>query len=173
MHQQDTSQTIQPILHCNRVRLALHAHSRRTDLQTHPIEYPVANSHSHQSKEKGLSSRQSPSERATRAHAPVLLIVELGETENGSEREEQQHGIQKNESGYAQPRNVWQFTQRARQHPSVNVRIHPDAEKHLPQRTMRATKWHAIQLIPSSTAVYHPSGTSATPNVASMTRMAT
>lgn len=32
--------------------------------------------------------------------------MEFCEAEDGSEREEQQHGIQKNEPGYAQPRNI-------------------------------------------------------------------
>lgn len=46
-------------------------------------------------------------------------------------------------------------------------------ENNAPHKHIKATKWHARELIPSSTAVYHPSGTIKTPKVAMITRMAT
>ena len=53
-HRLGTLRRSQPILHWGAVRAKRYAYIQQTHLQTHPIEYPVSPSHSHQSKEKDL-----------------------------------------------------------------------------------------------------------------------
>ena len=101
-------------------------------------------------------------------HVPILLIVEFCHAEDGSEREEEEHRIQQDKARNAHPRDVCR-----RVFASEDRNITAKDQLDSPQRHINATRWQALLLIPSSTAVYHPNGTNATPNVASMTRIAT
>jgi len=69
------------------------------------MDIPVKRSHIHQSKENDLE----PSARKleSRDHIPILLVVEFCKTENGKEREEEEHRVQEDKSRNAQPPDVW------------------------------------------------------------------
>lgn len=56
---------------------------------TQPMDNPVMMSHSHQSNENGLPLNQTCVFLACRDNAPILLVMELGETESSKEGEEQ------------------------------------------------------------------------------------
>ena len=93
----------------------------------------------------------------------VPLIVELDQAENSGEDEEKEHRIEEDESGYAEPANIFILCERE----------HQDCKKtSSPHRTHIVTQCRVNFDHPSSPAVHHAIGTKATPKEASMTLIA-
>ena len=65
-----------------------------TYLVTKPIDTPVNASHIHQSKEKELQRSELTGRDTQREHVQLLLVVELGQAEDGKECEEEQHRVE-------------------------------------------------------------------------------
>jgi hypothetical protein len=169
---------------------------------TQPIDQPVKTSQSHQSSPKALrksavqpdvvalpkNSQYRP--RTRTSHPLVSLVVEFDEAEDRGESEEEQHRVEEDEPGNAQPSDVCGVSTRQ---PTTNGRAHlrrrrpsqvdpscvgltptrsrlqtPDP----PQSTQMVTQCLVHLDHPNSPAVHQAIGTNITPNEARKTLIA-
>lgn len=77
---------------------------------TQPIDMPVKVSHSHQSIENDLLEHENLRVKGKCQSSLILLIMEFCQAEDGKEREEKEHGIEKDKTRDSQPSNIWKST---------------------------------------------------------------
>lgn len=83
------------------------------------MEKPVMKSHSHQSNEKDLCKVEAEVVGRRTRNALVLLVMELCETEDRKECEEQQHRVEEDEPRNGKPRNICPANQKQPETPST------------------------------------------------------